>query len=802
MLIKVQRMSAAVSLLLLAAACGGGGGGGGGSAAAPSGTSSSAASVSSTGSSSSTSSTASSSGSAVDAASLTGTSTPLQIAQYGIRNFSAPVLVNGLHSPANYQVAPALPTFKFATVDPTGGVLSIERETAPANGWHAFSRKGPVTVTGGSAAASNRIYTVFNGQQLVAALNEAGNDPKIIRVVGHIDLRWSSNNTVFTEYTSYSDQKYGGSIAIPSNTTLIGVNNSDGTPARITGTSILVGGELALTAGGDPETDFKAWIAAGKDGDDYPTWTRNVIIRNLSMDTPWDVNPEDSGNAYADGITVSRAQNIWIDHVSISDGNTPDSLATDTRHDGALDVVRGSDYVTLSNTYIEKHHKTTLVGNGDSGRAWSDAGRLHVTMTGMWWSGTASRLPLVRFGQLHLYNNFIEGSTTTSNADLKYESGLDVRYQSNVISESNYYSFTGLKPKEICGKLVMGGTAKQALGYRTWGTHRFISDKTDDGKLWATVFSGPIDADLSCASETLAAPATADAWLPPYAYTAVSADVAYTSIKANTGAGHIGAFAVAGTGVGAFGSSSSAASSTTSSSSSAASSAASSTSSASSSSTSSSASSTTGAVVPLALVYSAQSFGGSTGAADGSAVIGSSSVVLTSIKGKLESTKDSMSMATQLITGDFTIVATVTLVSPDLTVSSSNQYRAGLMLCDCAAGTSASAPMYAQAAIGIPSAGYVPVYAGRLAAAGTVGKANFSGSPVVTPGSLLMLKLVRSGQTYTASYSTDGGASYVSNSAQTFTGGLPTAVQVGVFAASGVSSPGATVTFSNITITQ
>jgi pectate lyase len=93
-------------------------------------------------------------------------------------------------------------------------------------------------------------------------------------------------------------------------------------------------------------------------------------VRNLVIDTPWDVNPEDADNAYADGLTVSRAQNIYLDHLTISDGDTPDSLATgtyDTRHDGALDVVRGSDYVTVSNSYFGKHHKTTLVGNGDSG---------------------------------------------------------------------------------------------------------------------------------------------------------------------------------------------------------------------------------------------------------------------------------------------------------------------------------------------------------------------------------------------------------------------------------------------------
>lgn len=58
----------------------------------------------------------------------------------------------------------------------------------------------------------------------------------------------------------------------------------------------MIGAELAATPTGDSEADLKAWIAAGKDGDLYPTWTRNVIIRNLALDTPWDVNREDSGN--------------------------------------------------------------------------------------------------------------------------------------------------------------------------------------------------------------------------------------------------------------------------------------------------------------------------------------------------------------------------------------------------------------------------------------------------------------------------------------------------------------------------
>ncbi len=464
----------------------------------------------------------------IDAISLTDTTAAL-LFDIGNRSYSAAVTIDGKHNPSNYGAAPKLPAWQFATVDPTAGVLSFERETAPDIGWHSYSRKGKLRVSGGASAAPNRIYTVFNKEQLLGALREAKNEAKIIRIVGHIDFRWSEGNTKFEEYTSFLDQKQGGSLSIPSNTTLVGINDAQGRPARITGTTLLIGIEAAISAAGS-EADFKKWVADGKDPESYPTWTRNIILRNLQIDTPWDVNPEDSGNAYADGMTITRGQYIWIDHVSISDGDTPDSLASDTRHDGALDIVRGSDYVTLSNNYFTKHGKTTLVGNGDSGRAWSDAGRLHVTFTGNWWDSTGSRLPLVRFGQVHLYNNLISGDTDPSDKDLKYGSGLDVRYQSDVISENNFYDFKGLKPKEICGKLAMG---KDAISFRSSG-HRFISNKDDAGK----PMPAPIDAQLQACKGL----PVAQQWVPPYAYTLRAADALRSSLRQSAGAGRIGLF--------------------------------------------------------------------------------------------------------------------------------------------------------------------------------------------------------------------------------------------------------------------
>lgn len=471
---------------------------------------------------------------AIDAVTLTDPTAPLMF-DVGDRTFSPPVTINGKHNPANYRPAPVLPHWQFATTDPTNGVLTFEREVAPAHGWHSFSRRGPVVVSGGASAAPDRVYTVFNREQLLAALREARNEPKIIRVVGHIDFRWSEGNTVFREYTSFTDQNRGGSFSIPSNTTLVGINGPDGRPARITGTQILIGREMALAPGGSPEADFKAWVAQGRDPELYPTWTRNIIIRNLAIDPPWDVNPEDSGNAFMDGIAVTRGQQIWIDHVTISDGDTPGSLASDTRHDGALDIIRGTDYVTVSNSRFTRHAKVTLVGNGDSGRAWSDAGRLRVTFHGNWWDHVESRMPLARFGLVHLYNNLVSG-TTYSEPDRKFARALDVRFRSDVLSEGNFYEFTGLKPREVCGKLV-DGRPSEALSFRSRG-HRFISDKDDDGRPMTAV----IDVELQgCKGLPVQ-----QNWVPPYGYVLRHADAVRGAVKSLAGAGRLGLFGVTG----------------------------------------------------------------------------------------------------------------------------------------------------------------------------------------------------------------------------------------------------------------
>jgi pectate lyase len=110
----------------------------------------------------------------------------------------------------------------------------------------------------------------------------------------------------------------------------------------------------------------------------------NVIIRNLTF-RDWN----------DDAINVQYSTRVWIDHNTLTNG-----------YDGAIDIKRASDYVTVSWNRIHGHDKSMLLGHSDD-NAGEDVGRLRVTYHHNWFDGTNQRHPRVRFGNpVHVYNNY------------------------------------------------------------------------------------------------------------------------------------------------------------------------------------------------------------------------------------------------------------------------------------------------------------------------------------------------------------------------------------------------------------
>jgi pectate lyase len=190
----------------------------------------------------------------------------------------------------------------------------------------------------------------------------------------------------------------------------------------------------------------------------------NVIIRNIKIvgygsgDCSKDPS-YDSGvgcSSGADAITVQNsATHLWFDHCDISDGT-----------DGNLDITKGCDFVTVSwtkfhytprtdnsgsdSTGASGHRFSNLVGGSDSE---SSAGKLNITWHHNWWAdGVMERMPRVRFGKNHLYNDLF---TSTGN-NYCVRAGID----SHILIENTV--FAGIKSPQ-----VFNSTSDQATSYIT-----------------------------------------------------------------------------------------------------------------------------------------------------------------------------------------------------------------------------------------------------------------------------------------------------------------------------------------------
>ena len=163
----------------------------------------------------------------------------------------------------------------------------------------------------------------------------------------------------------------------------------------------------------------------------------NVVIQNLNF-----TNPDVVGDG--DGLTVEGCTHVWIDHCAFVDCG-----------DGSLDIKRGSDLVTVSwckfsYTFNSGHNFVNLVGHSDSNAA-QDRGKLRITWHHNWWStGCVERMPRVRFGKMHMYNNYFNapGNNYCIRASIESETFAEQNHFENVDEPFNYYDPVG-KIREV-----------------------------------------------------------------------------------------------------------------------------------------------------------------------------------------------------------------------------------------------------------------------------------------------------------------------------------------------------------------
>jgi pectate lyase len=185
----------------------------------------------------------------------------------------------------------------------------------------------------------------------------------------------------------------------------------------------------------------------------------NIIIKNLRFTmtgVPITNNGENKIAGFnfdpdcmaiqADDANLPAAEqishHIWVDHCEFFNED-PYVMTDKDRYDGLLDMKNNVTNVTISWNYFHDHHKGCLFGKGNS----DDFDRT-VTMKNNKFETILSRIPLQRFGKLHMVNNYI--------LDCPDGNGLNVRINSNAYVESNY--FDNVK-KPIFGKPSEGGKA-------------------------------------------------------------------------------------------------------------------------------------------------------------------------------------------------------------------------------------------------------------------------------------------------------------------------------------------------------
>jgi len=286
-------------------------------------------------------------------------------------------------------------------------------------GFAAVSSYGRSSTTGGQGG---KIVRVSNREDFVKVIKDR--EPRIVLVDGMIDLL-DPACPCKTTFTVRSDK------------TILGIGRGSG----ISGGGLSVRGvKFERPPDYDPSDSCICESREDEDEPRYPsdvtelpvdaTPTNNVIIRNLIFDS-----------CAEDCISVEKfAHHVWIDHNDFSGPG-----------DGAIDIKKGSDLVTVSWNKFSNTDKTMLCGHNDDNRR-QDLGRLRVTYHHNYFRETKQRNPRVRIAEpVHVYNNHYQRNEGY---------GVGSAINAGVVIEANYFEDVvdpirnDLDPDGIPGRIV------------------------------------------------------------------------------------------------------------------------------------------------------------------------------------------------------------------------------------------------------------------------------------------------------------------------------------------------------------
>lgn len=227
----------------------------------------------------------------------------------------------------------------------------------------------PTGLVGFAAMAGNGLSTTTGG---------AGGTVVRVTTAARFEAEANRRDTLIIEVSGVID--LGDTVYVRSNKTIVGVGANSG----FTGGGIKMSGQ------------------------------QNVIVRNLKFSFP----------TGTDAITIQNSHHVWIDHNELWSDRAHDI----DYYDGLIDITHASDFITVSWNVIHDHWKTSLIGHDDD-NASEDTGHLTVTYHHNHWYNLDARLPSIRFGRAHIYNNYYSNAVN----------GVHSRMGAQVLVENNVF---------------------------------------------------------------------------------------------------------------------------------------------------------------------------------------------------------------------------------------------------------------------------------------------------------------------------------------------------------------------------
>ncbi|WP_238526798.1 pectate lyase family protein [Cellvibrio japonicus] len=224
----------------------------------------------------------------------------------------------------------------------------------------------------------------------------------------------------------------------------------------------------------------------------------NIIVRNVKI--------RYNRIGQKDAVSIQgTSKNVWIDHNEFHN-------SLDVNKDYYDELVSGKnqiDNITISYNYLHDSWKTSLWGSGDS-----DSYDRRVTFVGNRLENVNSRLPLFRFGQAHVYNNYYLNVL---------ETGINSRMGARIRIEGNYF--------ENVKNPILSKDSSQ-IGYWDLGN--------SDTNAYVNVNWEP----STCSGESacvVAGPGVSSTvnYTPPYSYSVMTATAAKTHVLNNAGVGKL-----------------------------------------------------------------------------------------------------------------------------------------------------------------------------------------------------------------------------------------------------------------------